>query len=156
MVHGLSAAASGNQPLVDQVHPAAAHMPLLTNCYFDSKVWVFADAPHLVKLIRTHAVDEKGGLMVPRAGEEGPPTALLSRRCFQDLLQLTNKELSPCHNLTSFHVEVSKFGSTFMYILINVTPFIERLLCQFHFVYTFLSFPPPQQMNLNTQVMHMR
>ena len=53
--------------------------------------------------MRTHAVDERGGLVVPA---DGGSTALLSRQCFLELLELANRELSPCYKLTHFHVEV--------------------------------------------------
>ena len=55
------------------------------------------------KLVRKHTVDEKGGLVLPRGDST---TALLSRQCFLELLEVTRRELSPCHKLTHFHVEV--------------------------------------------------
>ncbi|KAF0289256.1 Transposable element P transposase [Amphibalanus amphitrite] len=79
----------------------------------ERKLWVFADAPHLVKLVRTHTVDEKGGLVLPRG--DGT-TALLSRQCFLELLEVTRRELSPCHKLTHFHVEASGQATQRVYL----------------------------------------
>ena len=49
-------------------------------------------------------LDRRGGLVVPR--EDGT-TVLLSHQCFEELLEITDRELSPCHKLTHFHVEVA-------------------------------------------------
>ncbi|KAF0296191.1 Transposable element P transposase [Amphibalanus amphitrite] len=80
---------------------------------FNRKLSVFADAPHLIKLVRTHAVDEKGGLVLPR----GDGTmALRSRQCFLELLEVTRRELSPCHKLTHFHVDASGQATQRVYL----------------------------------------
>lgn len=74
---------------------------------FHSKMWVFADVPLLVKLLRTRTVAPNGGLVVPKDGDGGG-TALLSRQCFRDVLEAVTGELSSCHKLNEVHLEVSR------------------------------------------------
>ena len=72
-------------------------------------MWVFADVPHLMKLLRTHVVDEKGGMVVPRAREENGQSdvfTIISRQCFVDLLDRTAGELRVAHKLKRIHIEV--------------------------------------------------
>ncbi|KAF0309274.1 Transposable element P transposase [Amphibalanus amphitrite] len=66
------------------------------------RVWVFADAPHLIKLMRVHTVADDGGLLIPdgRGGR-----ALLGRGTFLELLELDRAELRVAHKLTNLHVQ---------------------------------------------------
>lgn len=65
---------------------------------------MFADTPHLIKLLRTHTVQENCGVLVPN-GRDGK--ALLSRGTFQELLNVDRGELRVAHKLTRLHIEVT-------------------------------------------------
>ncbi|KAF0288468.1 Transposable element P transposase [Amphibalanus amphitrite] len=65
------------------------------------RIWVFADTPHLVKLMRVHTVSEDGGFLIPN-GRGGK--ALLSRNTFKELMELDDAELRISHKLTSLHL----------------------------------------------------
>ncbi|KAF0308743.1 Transposable element P transposase [Amphibalanus amphitrite] len=66
------------------------------------RLWVFADAPHLIKLLRTHVMEENGGLLIPN-GRGG--LSLLGRGSFKELLAHDAGELRLCPKLTDLCVE---------------------------------------------------
>ncbi|KAF0299724.1 Transposable element P transposase [Amphibalanus amphitrite] len=66
------------------------------------KLWVFADVPHLVKLVRHHVVKDNGGLLVPD-GCGG--TVLLDAAPFRELRALDSGEMKICPKLTDLCIE---------------------------------------------------
>ena len=79
-------------------------VPILVILSFQRRLWVFADAPHLIKLLRHHVMEQDGGLLVPnrRGGR-----SLLGRRSFEDVLALDSGELRICPKLERLCVEVT-------------------------------------------------
>ena len=75
----------------------------MTDAVFFRKVWVFADVPHLVKLVRRHVVKENGGLMVPD-GQGGE--TLLDAAPFRALRAIDSAEMKICPKLTDLCIEV--------------------------------------------------
>ncbi|KAF0308512.1 Transposable element P transposase [Amphibalanus amphitrite] len=78
------------------------------------RVWVFADAPHLIKLMRVHTVADDGGLLIPdgRGGR-----ALLGRGTFLELLELDRAELRVAHKLTNLHVQLHRTVPELQFVL---------------------------------------
>ena len=81
-------------------------------CLLSRRLWVFADVPHLVKLLRTHVMMEGGGLLVPNSRGSH---SLLARKTFEDLLALEPGDLRVCHKLSRLCIEV---------IVLLVVPFV--------------------------------
>ena len=65
---------------------------------------MFADVPHLVKLLRTHVMEEGGGLLVPNSRTGGQ--SLLGRSTFEEIRALQPNDLRICPKLTRLCVEV--------------------------------------------------
>ena len=65
---------------------------------------VFADVPHLIKLVRTNVMEEHGGLLIPN---ERGGLSLLGRGSFQELLKRDAGEFRLCPKLTDLCIEVT-------------------------------------------------
>lgn len=72
------------------------------NCYFahpvisNQKVFVFADAPHLLKLLRNHFIDT--GFYIDNK--------LLDKSCIKKIVQFSNNDLKIMHKITEYHLSV--------------------------------------------------
>ena len=70
------------------------------------RLWIFADAPNLIKLVRINVMDPDGGLLI-RNDRGG--SSLLSRRPFEDILALQTGDLRVAHRLERSCVEVYEY-----------------------------------------------
>jgi hypothetical protein len=61
-----------------------------------SKIFVFADAPHLLKLFRNHLLDQ--GFSIDGA--------VVDKSCFEQLISISTSDLSYAHKLTKYHLSV--------------------------------------------------
>lgn len=72
------------------------------NCSFqhpeDSacQIFVFADAPHLIKLLRNHFIDQGFHLR----------GHILEKSCFENLINISNSDLTLAHKVTRYHLDV--------------------------------------------------
>lgn len=66
----------------------------------NTRIYMFADVPHLLKLIRNWLIDTgftlKDGIIV-------------NKSCLEALLKLDSAEIKVCHNLTDAHIHCEKF-----------------------------------------------
>ena len=63
------------------------------------KIYAFADAPHLLKLLMNHILDQ--GLQLP-----GPNGPVLDKGLFQQLPAKDSSKLQLCHALQLKHIQV--------------------------------------------------
>jgi len=76
----------------------------ITNQHFENpvsqnKIWVFADFPHLLKLLRNHLLDQGFTL------QDGTK---IDKPVLERLLRSTNDDLRICHKITAKHINVEK------------------------------------------------
>lgn len=65
--------------------------------YTGQRIWVFADVPHMIKLLRNHLLDD--GIILPRG-------KCINKSLFEKLLSLDCGEIKLCPKLTPGHVNV--------------------------------------------------
>lgn len=66
-------------------------------CKSDRSVYVFADVPHMLKLVRNHLLDD--GMILPDG-------VIIDKQSFETLIQFDNNELKLCPRLSQKHLEV--------------------------------------------------
>jgi len=65
------------------------------SCNADLRVYVFVDAPHLLKLLRNHFLDE--GFNIDR---------LIDKKCIQKVLAINVKDLKVAFAISQYHLDV--------------------------------------------------
>jgi hypothetical protein len=68
--------------------------------YEEKKFWIFADYPHLLKLLRNNMLDHRLNLA------DGTN---ISKQVFNDLIEVDSNELKICFKLTKKHINVVGF-----------------------------------------------
>lgn len=85
-------------------------------------IYVFADAPHLIKLVRNHILD--AGLIVDNN--------IINKLAFEPLLETSISELTLAHKINRFHLDVK--GSQRQKVTTSCTITI-KLCCKSHCVF---------------------
>lgn len=88
----------GNRGLWTQLNIAHNKECFFSHPNNDSlKVFVFADIPHLLKLVRNHLLDQ--GFKLPNGKE-------VNRECLELLISMSSSELTVAHKINRYHLDI--------------------------------------------------